>query len=750
MSKFKSNKVLPRYFGIAIVLTVVCIGVIAKAAYIMTAKKDYWEQVASRLVQENDTVPAVRGNILSCDGQLMASSIPQYTVYMDFQPGNNQDTAWTRKLDSLWTADIDSLCDGLHRIFRQRTAQEFKEHLLKGRNKMVLNRKTGEMTKGARYWPIWKKRISYNTFLEVKNLPLLNLPPNKGGFSWEEFNTRRHPFGSLALRTIGDIGSEKTRNTRGRIITKDSARFGLELAFDTLLRGNSGVVHRQKVLNKRLGLVVASPVNGADIVTTIDVNMQDLVERAVIDELKEINGDMGVAILMEVKTGDVKAIANIERIEDAQGNTHYMELYNRAINYRCEPGSVFKVASFLVALDDGVVDTSYVIHTGGGQMMMHGRNMKDHNWRRGGYGDINVARTLEVSSNIGVSYVIDKFYGKNPEKYVQGLYRVGINEDLKLPIMGYQRPNIRMPDTKTTNRANYWSKTTLPWMSIGYETQIAPINTVTFYNAIANDGCMMQPRFIKKVVKDGKTIQEFPPVVLKKRIAKPQSIKTMQTILTHVVSQGLGRKAGSPSFAVAGKTGTAQIADEKGGYHSGTTRYWLSFAGYFPADNPRYTCIVCLKKSGLPASGGGMSGVVFHHIAEGVMAQNLKLRVEDACDNSLPLMPEVKSGNMLAADYILRHLDIRSNGGWTDKDITRNPVWGRAVAEQNGVVISRSQHAKGLVPDVTGMGARDAVYLLESNGVRVRLKGRGKVKTQSLMPGKRIQAGMQCELILEN
>lgn len=750
MSKFKSDKVLPRYFFIAVVLALISIAVIAKAMYIMTVKKDYWEKVAARLVQENDTVSAVRGNILSCDGQLMASSIPQYIVYMDFQPGNNQDTAWARKLDSLWTEKIDSLCEGLHNIFRQRSAEEFKENLLEGRNKMVRNKKTGEMTKGARYWPIWKKRINYNTFLEVKKLPLLNLPPNKGGFSWEEFNTRRHPFGSLALRTIGDIGSEKTRNARGRIITKDSARYGLELACDTLLRGTPGIIHRQKVLNKRLGLVVAPPENGADIVTTIDVNMQDLVERAVIDELKKINGDMGVAILMEVKTGDVKAIANIERATDLQGNTHYMELYNRAVSYRCEPGSVFKVASFLVALDDGVVDTSYVIHTGGGQMMMHGRNMKDHNWRKGGYGDMNVAHALEVSSNIGVSYVIDHFYGQHPEKYVKGLYRVGIHEDLKLPIKGYLPPYIRMPDTKTTDRAKYWSKTTLPWMSIGYETQIAPINTVAFYNAIANNGKMMQPRFIKKVVKDGKTIQEFPPVVLKERIAKPQTIKTMQTILTHVVSQGLGRKAGSPSFAVAGKTGTAQIADADGSYHSGTTRYWLSFAGYFPADNPRYTCIVCLKKSGLPASGGGMSGVVFHHISEGVMAQNLKLRVEDACDSTSIMTPEVKNGNILAADYILRHLNIRSNGGWDDSDITRNPVWGKAVTEKHHVTISRTEPKAGVIPDVIGMGARDAVYLMEKSGVTVKLNGRGKVKSQSLAAGKAVKPGMKCELLLVN
>lgn len=725
MSRFISNKVMPRYFAIIVVLTVIGLAIVGRALYLMTAKKTYWTTVASRLVREDDTVPAARGNILSCDGQLMASSIPQYIVFMDFQPDKMKDPKWVHTYDSLWLDKIDSTCEGLHRIFPSKSAAEFKAHLEQGRNKMVHNRKTGKMTKGARYWPIWKRRVDYNTFLEVKALPLFNLPAAKGGFSWESFNTRRHPFGSLALRTVGDIGSEKVRNAHGRVVTKDSARFGLELACDTLLRGTPGIERRQKVLNKKIDFTVTPPVTGGDIVTTIDVNMQDMVERAVIDELKEIGGDMGVAILMEVQTGDVKAIANIERTESG----HYMELYNRAISYRCEPGSVFKVASFLVALDDGVIpgDTSHIIHTGCGQKMMHGRNMKDHNWRRGGYGDINVARALEVSSNIGVSDVIDQCYGKNPEKYVQGLERIGIRTDLQLPIRGYLPPYIRMPDTKTTDRAKYWSKTTLPWMSIGYETQIAPINTVTFYNAIANDGKMMQPRFIKKVVKDGKTVKEFPPVVLKEQIAKPQTIKTMQTILEHVVSQGLGRKAGplSHAYKVAGKTGTAQIADEHGGYHSGTTRYWLSFAGYFPADAPRYTCIVCLRKTGLPASGGGMSGVVFRQISESVMAQSLKRRVEDARDSTSILIADVKAGNETAAAYVLNCIGTKGN---------KTP---------------QAKAVSGTIPDVRGMGARDAVYQLERCGVKVRLNGRGKVKDQSLLPGKALQPGMVCELKLE-
>ena len=707
MSKFNSDKVMPRYFFIAVVLTLIGFAVVGKAMYIMTAKKDYWTQVASRLKRDSVTVKPNRGNILSCDGQLMASSIPEYKVYMDFQAGA-EDSVGKHKRDSIWTAEIDTICYGLNQIFPQKTAAEFKAHLLEGKRKVMKNG-----TVGARHWPIWPRRIDYNTFCEVHELPIFKEKLYKGGFHWETYNSRRRPFGTLARRTIGEMFG-----------AKDSAKNGLELSLDTLLRGKNGLMHRRKILSKYLDIPVLSPEDGVDVVTTIDVGMQDLAERALVDELKEINGEMGVAILMEVKTGDVKAIVNMSRGED--GN--YYEMVNNAISYRCEPGSVFKVASFLVALDDGVIDTTMTIPTGCGVMEMHGRPMKDHNWRRGGYGTINVARALEVSSNIGVSYLIDKYYGHNPKKYVEGLYRIGIHEDLKLPLVGYHTPMIRMPDTKTTDRSKYWSKTTLPWMSIGYETQIAPINTVAFYNAIANNGKMMQPRFVKQLMKNGEVIREFEPVVLKERIAKPQAIKTMQTILEHVVSQGLGKKAGSKSFKVAGKTGTAQVADQFGSYHSGVTRYWLSFAGFFPADNPRYTCIVCLKKSGLPASGGGMSGVVFHHIAEGVMAQSLKRSVDDARDSQSALAPHVKKGDSQAANFVLASLK------------TKAPVSSSTNYRES---------SKHVVPDVTGMGAKDAVYLLESRRVKTRIKGRGKVKSQSIHAGTAVKQGMVCELILD-
>jgi cell division protein FtsI (penicillin-binding protein 3) len=712
-------------------LTFLGFAIIGKAFYIMTAKKQYWTEVAGRLKRDSVVVKPNRGNILSSNGQLMASSIPEYKIFMDFQASGFED-------DSLWLDKVDSVCEGLHRIFPTRSAAEFKTHLEEGRHKMVYDRKSGQMKMGSRWWNIWPKRIDYNTYMEVKQLPFFNMSKNKSGFTEEVFNSRNRPFGSLAMRTIG-----------GLFGAKDSAYYGLELSYDSILRGTPGITGRRKVLSKYMNIPVMLPVDGADIVTTIDVNMQDIAERALIDELKLVNGEMGVAILMEVKTGDVKAIVNMERLGDKPENYHYTEAVNRAISYRCEPGSVFKVASFLVALDDEVADTSYVIHTGSGVQDMHGRPMKDHNWRRGGYGDINMARTLEVSSNIGVSHVIDKFYGKDPERYVKGLYRVGINEDLKLPLVGYLPPRIRMPHKNKRGQYDNWSKTALPWMSIGYETQIAPINTLAFYNAIANDGKMMRPRFVKRFVKNGETIVEFEPEVIKERIAKKKAVMTMQTILEHVVSQGLGRKAGSPRFKVAGKTGTAQIADQHGSYHSGITRYWLSFAGYFPADDPLYSCIVCIKKTGLPASGGGMSGVVFHHIAEGVMARHLKMSVADAHDENSVVIPDVKNGNIAAASLVLSDLGIRTNSHWSGSYAQGNPIWGRAERRRGDVKLLKTRLSDTTVPDVVGMGAKDAVFLLETYGLRVKLHGRGKVVRQSLPAGSAVSKNGVCVLTLE-
>lgn len=714
MSKINNSSIAQRYFWIAFALVIVFIMIIGKAFYTMTAKKQYWIEVASRLKSDSITVKPNRGNILSCDGQLMASSIPEYKIYMDFGIDNEDQ-------DSLWNDKVDSVCTGLSKIFPERSAAEFKRHLEEGHNKK------------ARHWPIWPKRITYNTYTEVKALPFFSLSKNASGFHEEEFNARRRPFGSLGERTIGSMYG-----------AKDSARLGLELAYDTILRGTPGLNKRRKVLNAQLNIPVTLPIDGCDIVTTIDVNMQDLAERALVAELKKDNCDLGVAILMEVTTGDIKAIVNMER---CPGDV-FRETKNFAVADLREPGSVFKTASVMVALDDGVADTAQHIETAGGIWPMHGAQMKDHNWRKGGYGYISLGRAMEVSSNIGISRVIDENYGNRPEKYVEGIYRTGLAADLKLPIQGYARPHIRMPKKNKRGQWLNWSKTALPWMSIGYETQLPPISTLTFYNAIANDGVMMRPRFVKYIMKEGKVVEEYPPTkVMEKRMAKMKTVKIVQSLLERVVSKGTGKKAGSRMFHVAGKTGTAQVA-QGGGYKTGGIAYWLSFAGYFPAEKPRYSCIVCIKRSGYGGS-GGMSADVFHQISEGVMARNLKLGINDAHDENSIVIPDVKRGDMGAAGYVLSHLGIKTSENWSGSYADGNPIWGSAERHSNKVALHKHDVGKGIVPDVVGMGAKDAVYLLESTGMKVKLQGRGHVKRQSCQAGQKLQKGTVCTLILE-
>lgn len=719
MSALDSNKTMTRFAIFAVLMTCVGIAVLAKGFYIMTVQHDYWMAVDSLLKPENIVVQPTRGNILSANGQQMACNLPEYRIYMDFVALQES------KADTLWhdSKTMHELCSGLHKIFPERSEQEFKEYLQKGYDEK------------KRYYKVVSQRIDYTTYQRVKKLPIFCLKPGVGGFTAEEFMVRNRPYGSLASSIIGDTYKER-----------GIAYSGLEKAYDSVLRGTEGFKHRRKVLSGWVDILDSAAVDGCDVVTTIDVGIQDLAERSLIRELKKDHAYTGVAIVMEVATGDIKAMVNMD-LDSETGQ--YKEGRNHAIADWLEPGSVFKTASFMVALDQGKIDTTMTVDTGGGIREMYGAKMRDHNWSRGGYGIISVPRVLQVSSNIGVSYLIDKYYHNQPEKFVEGLHKVGIAENLKLPFPEYMPPRVRMPKKDKTGRhwAN-WSNTALPWMSIGYETNVPPISVVTFYNAIANNGVMVRPRFVKRIEKDGEVIQEFPTEVLKQKICGDKALGEIQTILEQVVSIGLGKTAGSKHFKVSGKTGTAQKASG-GGYKNGTVNYLLSFCGYFPSDAPKYSCIVCIHKAGLPASGGLMSGQVFHDIAEGIMAQNIKYDVKAARDSLSVFMPDVKTGNILAADYVLSRLGFLAEGGWNGKYNDGLPKWGKVDKGTDKVTIRKMPvMPKGQMPDVTGMGARDAVYVIESRGARVVLHGCGKVKTQSKAAGTALHKGEKIVLEL--
>ena len=736
--EFDNRKSMRRYRMVAAIMTFLAVVVVLKAGYIMTVQKTYWQTVAAKVRLDSVLVNPLRGNILAAGNQRLACNLPEYRVYMDFQAIRDS------KCDTLWhdslgrpTKDLLALCEGLHRVFPSRSAKAFLDSLeaayayidSKGRRK--------------RCYPIWKRRIDYMTYKQLKELPIFCLGPYRSGFSGVELMVRNRPYGSLASSIVGAAYKESGK-----------AYSGLELAYDTILAGTPGIKHRRKVLNKFINISDTAAVDGADLVSTIDVFVQDLAERSLKKELIKDKAYTGVAIVMEVETGDIKAMVNLDK--DSLGR--YYEGRNHAIADLLEPGSVFKTASILTAIDDGYIkDTANcIVHTGCGIMEMYGAKMRDHNWHRGGYGDINVSRILQVSSNIGVSWLIDKFYGDNPGKFVDGIHRLGLATDLKLPFPEYEAPRVRHPRKDKTGRhwAN-WSKTALPWMSIGYETQVPPISTLTFYNAIANGGKMVRPRFVSRIEKDGEVIKEFPVQVIKNQICKnPASIGVIQDILYKVVHVGLGKTAGSKSFHVSGKTGTAQKA-HNGSYKSGTVDYLLSFCGYFPSGKdadgkpvkPKYSCIVCIQKSGLPASGGLMSGQVFHDIAEGIMARNVRYDVSSSRDSLSCFVPEVKSGNILAADYVLSHLGLKTTTEWSGSYATGNPIWGTAEKETKEVKLSKvPMTPEGIMPDVMGMGARDAVYLLESRGLKVIIKGRGKVHQQSIAYGKPYRRGTRVTL----
>lgn len=698
-----------RYTFIVVIMAVLAILIIVKAGIIMFAERQYWKDVADRFVKENVVIHPTRGNIISADGKLMASSLPEYKIYMDFQ-------VQSTKQDSMLMNHLQEISKGLHEIFPDRSAQDFRKHILKGRRSK------------SRHFLLYPKRISYIQYKEVKKLPLFNQSKNISGLHEEVFNQRKKPFGSLAMRTLGDMFPDMAQG----------AKNGLELTYDSLLKGEDGITHRQKVMNKYLNIVDKPAIDGYDIITTIDVDMQDIAEKALVDQLKNLDAVFGVAVVMDVATGEVKANVNMTKAGDGK----YYEMKNLAVSNLMEPGSTFKTASIMVALEDKYITPDYKVDTKNGMVNMHGSWMKDWNWYKGGYGEIDVTRILEVSSNVGVSSIIDKFYGNNPQKFVDGLKRMSIDKPLNLGFVGEAAPRI-----KGTNE-RYFAKTTLPWMSIGYETMIPPIYMLNFYNAIANNGVMIKPKFVKAIARNGEIVQEYPTEIVNPKICSDQTLQQIRTILRKVVSQGLAKPAGSEQFSVAGKTGTAQISQGKAGYKANGVSYLVSFCGYFPAEAPKYSCIVSIQIPHGPASGGLQAGSVFSRIAERIYAKHLVKEIAQAKDSTSVLIPDVAPGDITETAYVLRQLNVKSNS--SSIPYTSNPVWGKATATDGYVELHTIKPDTRRIPNVVGMGVKDAVYLLESCGMKVHLSGVGKVCTQSIPSGSLAKKGDFITLTLKN
>ena len=708
----KRSSILIRFAVVYGFILLLFVAVIYKIAVLQFVEKEQLMKMEERNTRANIKSKPNRGNIFACDGRLMASSIPTYYIYMDTRvPALHKDT------NRLFNQYVDSVALSLSSYFGNKSKAEYLSML-----KRAFNEKKGELQ-------LYPHRISYSQLKDIRKMPLFNKGRNKSGLITKELLRREKPFGSLASRTIGDIYADELKGGKN----------GLELYYNRELLGVQGLSTRQKVANQFVETVQVEPIDGMDIMTTIDIDLQDIAEKALVDSVRSYHAESGYAVLMEVATGEVKAIVNMQKNADGS----YSENKNGVVADLLEPGSTFKTLSLIAMIDDGKAKITDTIQTGGGTRRFANRIMRDHNAHKGGYHTITLGEALHASSNVGISAAVYKAYGHNPSEFVDKLYKMGMNEDMKLEIPGSSGPLIRHPKDKS----KHWYKTTLPWMSIGYESQVPPIYMLAYYNAIANKGKLIRPHFVTSIMQNGRVVKSFGTETVRESICKPSTLKVVHEALLGVVEgeKGTGHAARSKYVRIAGKSGTAQISKGGKGYKVGGTNYLVSFCGYFPADNPLYTCIVVIRdpQKGY-ASGGTMSGSVFKSIAEHTMALKSNLKPENmVLDSNLvfPFFPIAKSGNCNALETAMSDLGLKWNGKSSD--------WVKTLNENESMSIEPIAIDKNLVPDLIGMGAKDAMFLSGQSGLRVQLMGKGKVVSQNPRPGESYQRGEMISLKLE-
>ncbi len=708
----KRSSILIRFAVVYGFILLLFVAVIYKIAVLQFIEKEQLLKMEERNTRANIKSKPNRGNIFACDGRLMASSIPTYYIYMDTRvPALRKDT------NKLFNDNVDSLALCLSNYFGNKTKAEYLNILRKG-----FNEKKGELQ-------LFPHRISYSQLKDIRKMPLFKMGRNKSGLLTKELLRREKPFGSLASRTLGDIYADESKGGKN----------GLELYYDRELLGVQGLSSRQKVANQFVETIQIEPIDGMDIMTTIDIDLQDIAEKALVDSIRSYHAEDGYAVLMEVATGEVKAIVNMQINADGS----YSENKNGVVADLLEPGSTFKTLSLIALIDDGKAKITDTINTGNGIKYYAGRAMRDHNAHKGGYHTITLGQALHASSNVGISAAVYKAYGHNPSEFVDKLYKMGLNEDMKIEIPGSSGPLVRHPKDKS----RYWSKTTLPWMSIGYESQVPPIYMLAYYNAIANHGKLIRPHFVTSIMQNGRIVKSFGTETIRESICKPSTLKIVHEALLGVVEGklGTGHAVKSKYVRIAGKSGTAQISKGGKGYKDGGVNYLVSFCGYFPADNPLYTCIVVIRnpKKGY-ASGGTMSGSVFKSIAEHTMALKSNLKPENmVLDSTLvfPYFPVGKSGNYNALETAMINLNLKWEGQSSD--------WVKTQNENETMNIEPLTLNRDLVPDLIGMGAKDAMFLSGQSGLKVQLIGKGKVVSQNPSPGKPYQRGEIIRLNLE-
>ncbi|WCO03684.1 penicillin-binding protein [Psychroserpens ponticola] len=635
---------------------VFALAVVFKLCTIQFVQGDEYRALAQERTVKNHDIPANRGNVYSADGSLLATSIPKYDIRFDaIQPKQ-----------ATFNKYIKPLSDSLAK-YTDKTSSYYQNSITKARSNK------------NRYF-LLARNISYSDYIRLRNFPMLELGAIKGGLIVEQTTRREHPMGGIAERTIGYEREDENGNV---------TRPGIDGAFGVkYLRGVNGSRLKQKIGNGQWKPIVdynqVDPQDGYDVYTTIDVNIQDIAHHSLLGQLEKYEAEHGCAVVMDVKTGEIKAISNLGRNK----NGKYYERLNYAVGESHEPGSTFKVMALMAALEDKVIDTSTIIDTKRGSKRFYGRTITDSR----GYGEISAARALEVSSNIGLATIVDEHYSEKPKKLINRLKSWRLNEPLGISIIGEGQPVIPEPGHKL------WSKNALPSMAYGYNLRMTPLQTLAFYNAIANDGEMVKPRFIKSVKEFDREIETFEKEIIHQNICSDKTLGEIREILKNVVIRGTGRRMYSKNFSMAGKTGTARTEYWMKDWKE-NPRYISSFAGYFPVDNPKYSCIVVIHKPSTKVGfyGADVSGPVFKRIAQKIYTET-------------PLIDEVES------------LEVVNN----------------EVNTSFEAYYDIANTYKTIMPNVVGLPTMDALALLENMGLKVKLQGVGVVKNQSITKGVKV------------
>lgn len=698
--KEQSTHKLQKGYVIYFFLLCIAIAIIVKILIIQYSDGDRLRAKAKKIAVKEVVIIADRGNVYSHDGELIATSIPRFDIYVDFSKNTVSDKNFEKNIDSL------AIC--LHNTFADKSFEEYRALLQSYRN-------------DNETYGLVRRNLDYNQLLLVREFPLFRLGRFSGGIIEEKRDKRVHPFGLLAQRTIG--------------FSREDFKVGLEGAYDKQLAGRNGKRMKQRLPNGRFVPInedfVVEPMQGIDIVTTLDMRIQDVAESALLEHLIFHDAKWGCAVLMEVETGEIRAIANLEKHTDGQ----YYEMYNHAVGTRYEPGSTFKLFSMLVMLEDGGLNLDEIVHTGKGSIKVGDDEVFDSH----PLGDISVRGVFEQSSNVGTIMLVTKRYKNQPEKFVDKLYEMNLHLPMGIDIRGEQPADIKYPHKQG------WTSTTLASMSYGYGITITPLQLLTYYNAVANNGKLVRPLFVKEFRLAGKTIQEFNPVVLRESICSKETAQILQSLLEGVVERGTAKNLGNVACKIAGKTATARIWDNDMKEYS-QRDYNATFVGYFPADNPKYSCIVVVNKPAMgQIYGSSVAAPVFRDIAEIVFATELE--IHDPLDNqkfvglnALPLISKVRTS---VVQKFLALLPINQ-----DKIHLPKSEWisltGDSIPEFQSITFS-----KRTMPDVKGMNIRDAVSLLEGMGYIVHAYGKGRVFKQSVIPGTPFQVGHKVILHLK-